>query len=229
MIGARRAMRYVRRIEQQPSSPLWLITFADLLLQLLAAFVMRLSMGTWKDVRIDPEILRRQEALKLREQYAKGLADYMRAGLELPLMLPPKQEVPKFVVQARSEGIEIKLSGASFAPASREISPALQMVLERIAAAVQQWPVQVIVEGHTDPVPIHTPEYPSNWELSAARAISVAEAFTALGVAGERIAAVGYADTRPVADNAAEEGRAQNRRVSIQLRMEAKYFLAPAR
>jgi chemotaxis protein MotB len=76
------------------------------------------------------------------------------------------------------------------------------------------------VEGHTDPVPISTLQFPSNWELSAQRATTVLRYLVRAGVPAERLRAVGYADTRPVADNSTPEGRAKNRRVALVVHLE---------
>src|SRR5690606_18011297 len=73
------------------------------------------------------------------------------------------------------------------------------------------------VGGHTDNVPIKTARFPSNWELSAARAVTVARLLTDSGVDPKRISAAGYAETQPVADNEDDQGRAQNRRIEIAL------------
>jgi chemotaxis protein MotB len=71
------------------------------------------------------------------------------------------------------------------------------------------------VEGHTDNRPIRTLQFPSNWELSAARAASVVNYLARLGIAPGRMAAVGYGEYRPKADNRSEQGRAKNRRVTL--------------
>jgi chemotaxis protein MotB len=73
----------------------------------------------------------------------------------------------------------------------------------------------VTVEGHTDNTPINTPQFPSNWELSGMRASSVVRLFVENGVDPRRLTATGYADQRPVDDNATVEGRSRNRRVAI--------------
>jgi chemotaxis protein MotB len=73
----------------------------------------------------------------------------------------------------------------------------------------------VTVEGHTDTIPISTPSFPSNWELSAVRASSVVRLFVGSGVDPRRLTAAGYGDQRPIADNSVPEGRARNRRVTI--------------
>jgi chemotaxis protein MotB len=76
-------------------------------------------------------------------------------------------------------------------------------------------PNDIEVEGHTDNLPITTSRYPSNWELSSARASSVVRLLIERGVASVRLVAVGYADTRNISPNTTPEGRAQNRRVTL--------------
>jgi chemotaxis protein MotB len=71
------------------------------------------------------------------------------------------------------------------------------------------------VEGHTDNVPIATAQYPSNWELAAARAITVLKAMVDAGLPADRISAASFGDTRPVAANDTKESKAQNRRIEI--------------
>lgn len=71
------------------------------------------------------------------------------------------------------------------------------------------------VEGHTDNVPISTAQYPSNWELAAARAITVLKTMVEAGMPANRISAASFADSRPAASNDTPEGRAQNRRIEI--------------
>ncbi len=71
------------------------------------------------------------------------------------------------------------------------------------------------VEGHTDNIPIHNSVYPSNWELSTARAASVVRLLVEDGVPPEKVVPLGYGEFRPVADNSTAEGRAKNRRIDI--------------
>jgi chemotaxis protein MotB len=75
----------------------------------------------------------------------------------------------------------------------------------------------ITVEGHTDNAPINTPLFPSNWELSGARAASVVRLFIDTGVDARRLTATGYAEQRPMTDNASVEGRQRNRRVAINM------------
>lgn len=71
------------------------------------------------------------------------------------------------------------------------------------------------VEGHTDNVPINSAQYPSNWELAAARAITVLKSMVEAGLPAERISAASFGETRPVASNESKETKAQNRRIEI--------------
>jgi chemotaxis protein MotB len=73
------------------------------------------------------------------------------------------------------------------------------------------------VGGHTDNVPIHTRRFPSNWELSAERALNVTKLLIKYGMSAQRVSAAAYAETQPVATNDTAEGRAQNRRIEIAL------------
>jgi len=107
------------------------------------------------------------------------------------------------------------------------IKPEGQDVLRKLAAVLGQFPGrQIHVTGHTDNVPIHTPQFPSNWELSAARALAAVRFLVEeAGVAPARLAAVASGEFQPVANNLTVEGRAQNRRIAIVVLPEV--FAAP--
>ena len=99
-----------------------------------------------------------------------------------------------------------------------KINPVGLAFLDKLAALIQKVPYPVRVEGHTDNVPIHTARFPSNWELSTARAVSVVKYFAESGKMNpQRLSAVGYGETRPVAPNDTATNRSRNRRVEIVL------------
>jgi chemotaxis protein MotB len=102
-----------------------------------------------------------------------------------------------------------------FPSASAHLSRTAVTALREISRVLSTVPNQVQVEGNTDNRPINTEEFPSNWELSAARAASVVHLMTRTGIDPGRMSAVGYAEHRPVADNGTVQGRAKNRRVSL--------------
>ncbi|MFQ5469300.1 MAG: flagellar motor protein MotD [Gammaproteobacteria bacterium] len=110
--------------------------------------------------------------------------------------------------------IEIKNS-ILYKSGSANIQPDAMPVLEEIAKILSDFSNPIRVEGYTDNFPISTLVYPSNWELSAARAAGVVRLFSKAGVEPDRMVALGYGEFSPVGDNSTVEGRAQNRRVMI--------------
>jgi chemotaxis protein MotB len=112
--------------------------------------------------------------------------------------------------------IEVEINTSLlFASGSAQLSAEAAPVLEELAGILRDFPARIRVEGFTDTVPISTPVFPSNWELSAARAASVVHLFSRNDVDPTRMAAIGYGEFRPVASNDTPEGRRQNRRVTI--------------
>jgi len=109
-----------------------------------------------------------------------------------------------------------------FDAGSAQLKPSGLALLKRVAGLFADNRYPISVEGYTDDAPIHTARFPSNWELSAARATNVTRFLIAQGVTADRLSAVGYADTRPRADNATAEGRAANRRVSLVVHVKEK-------
>jgi chemotaxis protein MotB len=106
-----------------------------------------------------------------------------------------------------------------FSPASAELGSAGQTLLDQLASSIEREDFDIIVEGHTDDVPIATRRFPSNWELSSYRATTVARYLIDRGIDNHRVQVVGYADTRPLLPNTSRENRASNRRVSVLLRL----------
>jgi chemotaxis protein MotB len=106
-------------------------------------------------------------------------------------------------------------SNILFASASAELSQNAKIELGKLAELLQGYENNVSVEGFTDDIPIISPIFPSNWELSSARAAAVVRLFEDHGVNPSRLISVGYGENRPVDDNQTEQGRANNRRVVI--------------
>ena len=112
--------------------------------------------------------------------------------------------------------VEIEMNTSIlFSSADSELEEEAFPALRALAAALKTLPNSIDVEGHTDNIPINNEQFPSNWELSAARAASVVHLFTRYGVSPNRLSSIGYAEYRPIADNATSEGRLRNRRVKV--------------
>jgi chemotaxis protein MotB len=116
-----------------------------------------------------------------------------------------------------TRGLVISLKNAAFFESGDvDIKPENEGALLRVAKILNSLDNYIRVEGHTDNIPIHNDTYPSNWELSTARASSVVRLFINEGkVSPEKIVAVGYGEYKPIADNSTPEGRAQNRRIDV--------------
>lgn len=110
--------------------------------------------------------------------------------------------------------IEIK-SNILYGSGSATLESAAIPILRKVATILKPTDNQIQVEGFTDNIPIDTDEFPSNWELSAARAASVVHLFSQQRVDPSRLSAVGYGQYKPIASNDTVQGRGKNRRISI--------------
>lgn len=148
----------------------------------------------------------RAKAAERMKKVAKNVLDVLQ-----PLVREGRVRVtqsPRGVTVEISASVLFRSGEAILQPQSLESLSAVARVLSQVENPVQ-------VEGHTDNVPINSLSFPSNWELSSARAGSVVRLFTELGVPAARMVAIGYADNRPVDTNATAEGRGRNRRVNV--------------
>jgi chemotaxis protein MotB len=133
----------------------------------------------------------------------------------VPWTLPDDlQEQVDVTREAQYIRLEVK-DTLLFASASADLKAQAETLLQNLVGMLQRHTGRISVEGHTDDIPIATARYPSNWELSAARASTVARYLILHGIAADRVQAVGYADTQPRSANNSSAGRARNRRVSL--------------
>jgi chemotaxis protein MotB len=139
-----------------------------------------------------------------------------------PLKAPSKEslglgDLGKSVdVIINEQSVSFRISNELLFPSGQAtLSPAGLEVIKRLAAILTKNEYQVSVEGHSDPVPIQTRQFASNWELSSSRATSVLRELVRDGVSAQRLRAVGYAETRPIESNDTQAGRAANRRVEL--------------
>jgi len=152
------------------------------------------------------------ERIRQREEALAGLRYRLKQA-----------DLDTFVTTAvEGDGIRLNIPNSIlFATGLAQLQEQGEIVISALApiiAATARFTISV--EGHTDDVPIKTDRFPSNWELSAQRAATVVRVLAETGVQGQRLEAVGHAESRPVASNATEEGRAQNRRVTLLLRLQ---------
>ncbi len=132
-----------------------------------------------------------------------------------------KDEITKGSVAIETEGKRIIIrimEQASFDSGRAVVRSEFLPVIKKITGLIDNTIGEVTISGHTDDVPINTPEFRSNWELSTARAVTVAHVlFDQERINENRVTITGHADTRPVAENDTAENRAKNRRVEISI------------
>lgn len=183
-----------------------------------------------KDSDTDSEEKKQEQAKELEEIQKKAnvVTEYVEATeKKINEAKELAEEIKEFMIQEIERNmvsVETDLSrvviriheNGSFSSGSAEFNPEFLPIMDKITAVVNGSSGTVRVAGHTDNIPIKAGLYRSNWELSAARAVSVAQAFLADGTVDEkRLIIEGHADTVPLADNDTPEGRADNRRVEI--------------
>lgn len=155
---------------------------------------------------------------ELSEEILRERRNLIEASEQMSEVLAPFIEKDLVAVKKHDFWIELEMnSELLFASGEAELSPKALPVLKKVSEIVRRMPNVINVEGHTDTVPISTVKFPSNWELSSARATSVVREFVNEGIAPSRLSAVGYGEFHPIADNSSEAGRFQNRRVVVVL------------
>lgn len=148
---------------------------------------------------------------------ASAQAAAIRVAGEWQLKVPKPLPVIEGVEVSRIKGgINLRIQDhLLFGSGDAELTDPGQGVVQGLVSLLGQYDGTISVEGHTDSVPISTQRYPSNWELSSARATAILRYLVAAGIDPGRLRSVGYADTHPLEPNDTAEGRAANRRVEL--------------
>lgn len=192
--------------------PLWVVWAVTALLLVGIYFGFKWSLSTTSDT-----LAVQVASLRLATAAAPGPAPEPRREPRLGPLLADEIKRGLVTVDDRPDrSIVTVLGGGLFKPGEAVVSGEGQWLLTRIAEALEKVPGQVEAIGHTDNVPIRTLRFPSNWELSRARAESVAKLLAAR-VGGGRVASDGRGEAEPLVSNDTPEGRARNRRVEITL------------
>jgi len=143
-------------------------------------------------------------------------SELAHASEQIERVLAPYIQDDLIAVKKEKTWVEVEMkSGLLFASGSAELAPTAIPMIDKLADIFHPLDNPINVEGHTDDKPINTPAFPSNWELSAARAASVVHQLMKGGVNPAHMAAIGHGEHHPIADNATEDGRYQNRRVVL--------------
>jgi chemotaxis protein MotB len=218
--------------------PGWVVTYGDMMSLLLTFFILLVSFSSIQESKFKEAMESLQGALGVLAKYNTTI------DLETILVHEPRQtdnseiyyqikKLEQFLldegldqaveIELMADGIRMRVVDSFLFPSARaDLQPRALKLLDSIAGMLDGMGQDITVSGHTDSVPINTPRFPSNWELSAARAIAVARRFQELGVDPTRMSAVGFGEFRPLDSNRTAEGRAVNRRVEIFLKTDGE-------
>jgi chemotaxis protein MotB len=223
----------LKKEKRAERGPTWTITFADLMMLLLCFFVLLLSFSELdrEKFKIITGSLRHAFGVQSIEEVMvlpKGV-DLIRRNFNDPTFVEEilKAKIRSAIRLARMEGnlrvreneVSVTVSFPNqvlFDSGSARLKDAAFPILDYFREVILSTPHPIRVVGHTDDVPIDTPQFPSNWELSSARAGAVIRYLLSQGqMSPDRFAAMGCADTVPMATNDSPENRAKNRRVEL--------------
>ncbi|WP_176046108.1 OmpA family protein [Burkholderia sp. BCC1644] len=193
----------------------WLISYADLITTLMVLFLALYVLQLAKYNALDA----RYQTLARQAGGAPSAADAATPDHAPPwiALLDSLKSNGRISLVKAPHGVEIGIDAKIlFNVGDARLLPDSSPVLNQIAQALSEHATgDILVEGHTDNVPIANAKYESNWELSSARAGSVVRYLTERGVAPHRLAAIGRADTQPLVAGDDAASRARNRRVTI--------------
>jgi chemotaxis protein MotB len=217
--------------EEHENEERWLVSYADMMTLLFALFMVMFSISSvniskFQDLQRSLQSAfsghagkqasaskeDQQKAAEQEQEEFKALkrrVDAAAAQLHLAKVVETQIRERGLVVRLLTDGVFFDSGSAVLKPGA---SPILHRVGEVIASEAHH---PVVVEGYTDSNPIRSSQYPSNWELSGARASSVVREFVGSGVTATRLSVAGYAQQHPIASNATASGRSHNRRVEI--------------
>ncbi len=164
----------------------------------------------------DPTDEEKRKRQRLSDEILHERRVLAKASENLHAVLEPYLKNDLVSVKRNDFWLELEMkSDLLFLSGEAELSKKASPVIRKIAEVLGGMPNMINVEGHTDNIPIDTVEFPSNWDLSAARATSVVRELIKDHINPKRLAVVGYGEFHPVADNSTEEGRFKNRRVVL--------------
>ena len=221
-----------KKHEEHENMERWLISYADFITLLFAFFVVMYSTSAINEGRLravaeainaafNPFISFSSTNIRITQERAATEIFKVDMNLYVKVVSEIKRldNSGKMAVVKEKRGIVIRISDkVVFDVGKAEILPESRPVLDKIAAFLRDVPNRIQIEGHTDNIPIKTAAYPSNWELSASRAVSIMRYLTEQrSLDPERFSIGGYGEFRPLESNDTLEGRAKNRRVEIVL------------
>lgn len=234
-----------RRREEDPDNhERWMISYSDFLTLLFAFFVVMYATSSVNEgkyrvfgdslsnaflnkpavppkVEQIPKVVEKKPVVSdaQKQRFEQQRREKMKViAQDILSVMSPLVKVGKVRVMQSNIGVTVEINASLlFKSGQAKLEPESVKALQAVAAVLKDDSHDIQVKGYTDDAPISTPNYPSNWELSSARASSVVRLFAESGVDPSRMLVEGYASNDPVDSNTTTEGRARNRRVTIMI------------
>lgn len=224
-------------------APLWMVTYGDMMTLLLVFFVLIVSFSTieiekfkaalgafrgalmpWAPASTGASMMQKLPLNQTDEMFETAPDNVSELAEDIQAMIEREKMSDMVEVYQVGGGVKIVFSNpVLFDEGDHLLKPNVSSVLEGVAKVAQKAKAsEILIEGHTDDTPISNERFPSNWELSAARALQVLKFFQSLGVPPEKLVAVGYGEYRPrvkLPPDATREEKGVNRRVEIFLNL----------
>ena len=221
----------------------WLVTYSDLITLLLIFFILMYTMSQvdtdkYKSLINNFSLILTGEPASLMDGPGPSIVTG-ESGTEQQDIAKVKQQINEYInenkglaeniiIYEQERGLIISFKDAILFPSgSDEILPQAYEILLFVAESLKGIPNYIKIEGHTDNRPINTTKFPSNWELSAARATQVVHIFENAGISSEKLSTTGFSQHRPIAPNDNEKNMALNRRVDIVILKDAYDYFEP--
>ena len=226
-------MKAKKKKKEGGGAPGWMVTYGDMMSLLLTFFVMLLSYSSTDIFKFKQAMgsLRGALGVMKSEQGVVNISKLMigtrtqqqveTSTARLKKLIKQEHMEEAISVERTDKGLLIRISSpVLFDLGKAEVKPDIRSILGKLVDIISKWEGPVRVEGHTDDLPIRTAQFPSNWELSAARAVKVLRYIIEKGgMAPKYLSAVGYGEHHPFVPNTDPESRSKNRRVVIHLEM----------
>jgi chemotaxis protein MotB len=195
--------------------PQWQTIYCSLMLLLVVFFVMLIAYSA-----IDKDrFLQIKNVARMAPDVSRPSPDMNQAMQSLTQLSVMGGINNNFSVVRTQDGFKAVVPNpVLFASGEASLGEGVYPILNSIIKIAERDRLSIQVEGHTDNLPIHTAKFPSNWELSTMRAVNILRYLQQNGIPPVRLAAIGFAEYRPVAGNDTPEGRQENRRIEILFR-----------
>ena len=199
----------------------WQISFADMVLQLMCFFVLiaAASVVDTEQYKIVAKSMESAMGVKSAIEEKKE-RDLQSIRQDLQVIINTEQNAAAFETRTNAVALGLK-ENVLFPSGKADLNESAYATLRKIVGSLTNIKYRITIEGHTDNVPIQSTQFPSNWELSSARACAVARLFIDTGFPKDRVQVLGLADTKPLFPNTDEKGQSlpenqsKNRRVVI--------------